>query len=124
MFSGSAAPVLGITQVPQFCGPAVLDESLHRDYGIKESKEETMAILGALIGVGAAVVFLLVGALALFGGTDATRKQLLPGFAPDRPAFIERALSFLSLWGPVALVALLCLLAGIQIVRIALAAFV
>jgi hypothetical protein len=81
-----------------------------------------MAIVGILIGAGAAVVFLLVGALTIFGGADATLRQLLPGFAPDRPAPSERLLALLSLWGPVALVALLCLLAGIQIVRVAIAA--
>jgi hypothetical protein len=83
-----------------------------------------MVYLGVLIGVGAAVAFLAVGALALFGGTDATRRQLLPGFLPDRPGPGERLLALLSLWGPAALVALLCLLAGIQIVRVAAGALI
>jgi len=81
-----------------------------------------MAILGILIGVAAAVAFLLVGALTLFGGADATRRQILPGFAPDRPSSGERLLTLLSVWGPAVLIALLCLLAGIQIVRLVVAA--
>jgi hypothetical protein len=83
-----------------------------------------MAILGALIALGAAVAFLVVGALALFGGARATAEQVVPGFRPDRPGLAERALTLLGVWGPVALIALLCLLAGIMIFRVALQAFV
>jgi hypothetical protein len=83
-----------------------------------------MAILGALIALGAAVAFLVVGALALFGGARATAEQVVPGFRPDRPGPAERALTLLGVWGPVALIALLCLLAGIMIFRVALQAFV
>jgi hypothetical protein len=83
-----------------------------------------MVILGALIAAGAAVTFLAVGALALFGGADATQRQLLPGFTPDRPGAVERLLSILSLWGPALLVALLCLLAAIKIAQMLAAALV
>jgi hypothetical protein len=82
-----------------------------------------MALIGALIALGAAVVFLVVGALALFGGARATAEQVVPGFRPDRPGPAERGLTLLGVWGPVALVAILCLLAGIQIFRVALRAF-
>jgi hypothetical protein len=81
-----------------------------------------MAILGALIALGAAVAFLVVGALSLFGGTRATQDQVVPGFRPDRPGGIERALTLLGVWGPVLLIAALCLLAAIQIFRVALRA--
>jgi hypothetical protein len=81
-----------------------------------------MFIIGALITLGAAIAFLAVGALTLFGGANATQQQVIPGFRPDRPNSAERALTLLGVWGPVLLVALLCLLAGIQIVRVALAA--
>ncbi|MDZ4719695.1 MAG: hypothetical protein SH847_14685 [Roseiflexaceae bacterium] len=81
-----------------------------------------MVILGALIGSGAAIAFLLVGALVLFGGADATRGQLLPGFAPDQPRAGARFLTFLGLWAPIILVATLCLLAGIQFMRVIVAA--
>jgi hypothetical protein len=83
-----------------------------------------MTILGVLIGIGAAIGFLLLGALTLFGGTDATRQQILPGFRPDRTGANERILILLSFWGPVAIVSLFCLLAGIQIVRVAVAALI
>lgn len=79
-----------------------------------------MALIGALIAIGAAVAFLVVGALALFGGADATQHQLLPGFRPDRPGPLERALAVLSVWGPIALIVALCLLAAIRILRVAL----
>ena len=81
-----------------------------------------MAIIGALIALGAAVAFLVVGALSLFGGARATQDQVLPGFRPDRPGGVERALTLLGVWGPVLLIAALCLLAAIQIFRVALRA--
>jgi len=81
-----------------------------------------MAIIGALISLGAAIAFLAVGALTLFGGANATQRQLVPGFRPDRPGPIERILTVLCVWGPVALIALLCLLAAIRILQVALAA--
>ncbi|HEU4325365.1 MAG TPA: hypothetical protein VFS21_19635 [Roseiflexaceae bacterium] len=77
-----------------------------------------MLILGVLIGVGAALVFLTVGLLTLLGGADATRRQILPGFAPDRPGPLARLLTFLGVWGPIALVALLSILAGLQIIAV------
>ena len=82
-----------------------------------------MTILGALIALGATVAFVVVGALTLFGGARATAEQVVPGFRPDRPGPAERALALLGIWGPVVLVALLCLLAAIQILRVALRAF-
>jgi hypothetical protein len=81
-----------------------------------------MLILGALIAAGAAVTFLIIGALTLFGGADATQRQLLPGFIPDRASAGERLLALLSVWGPVLLVALLCLLVAIQIAQVLVAA--
>jgi hypothetical protein len=83
-----------------------------------------MAIIGGLIALGSAVAFLVVGALMLFGGARATTEQVVPGFRPDRPGAAERVVTLLGVWGPVALVALLCLLAGIMIFRVAVGAFV
>ena len=81
-----------------------------------------MLFLGVFIAIGSMLAFLIVGALTLLGGTDATRAQLIPGFVPDQPGPVERALTLLGLWGPVLFVALLCLLAAIQILRVAIAA--
>jgi hypothetical protein len=78
-----------------------------------------MIIVGALITLGAAIVFLVVGALTLFGGANATQRQLIPGFRPDRPSLAARALALLSVWGPVVLTALLCLLAAIKMLQVA-----
>ena len=83
-----------------------------------------MVIVGALIGLGAAIAFLIVGALAMFGGARATGGQVVPGFVPDRPGPIERGLALLGVWGPVLLIAALCLLAGIKIFQVAVRAFV
>ena len=82
-----------------------------------------MSILGALITFGAALAFLVVGALALFGGTNATQGQIVPGFRPDRPGSLERILTLVGVWGPVALIALLCLLAAIKMLQVVTAAF-
>ncbi len=83
-----------------------------------------MVIIGALIALGAAVTFLVIGALTLFGGTDATQKQIVPGFRPDRPGPAQRVLTLLGVWLPIVLIAVLCLLAAIQIVRVAVRALV
>jgi hypothetical protein len=83
-----------------------------------------MALIGALIAFGAAVAFLVIGALTLFGGTDATQKQVVPGFRPDRPGPAERVLTLLGVWLPILLIAALCLLASIQIIRVAVDALI
>ena len=82
-----------------------------------------LIVFGALIALGAAMAFLVVGALSLFGGVRTTTNEILPGFAPDRPGPLERGLAFLSIWGPVLLIVALCLLAGIKIFQVAVGAF-
>jgi hypothetical protein len=82
-----------------------------------------MLILGALITLGAALAFLVVGALTLFGGANATQGQVVPGFRPDRPGPIERLLTLAGVWGPAALIALLCLLAAIKMLQVVATAF-
>jgi hypothetical protein len=81
-----------------------------------------MAIIGALIILGAALAFLAVGALVLFGAANATQQQVLPGFRPDRPSAAERALALLGVWGPILLIATLCLLAAIKMLQMVVAA--
>ena len=81
-----------------------------------------MVIIGAVIILGAALAFLAVGALTLFGGANATQQQVLPGFRPDRPGPAERALSLLGVWGPILLIAVLCLLAAIKMLQMVVAA--
>jgi hypothetical protein len=82
-----------------------------------------MVIIGALITLGGAIAFLVVGALALFGGANATQQQVIPGFRPDRPSGAERALTLLGVWGPVLMLAALCLLAGIKMIQVVVGAF-
>jgi hypothetical protein len=82
-----------------------------------------MVIIGALITLGAALAFLGVGALALFGGANATQQQVVPGFRPDRPSAAERALTLLGVWVPILLIATLCLLAAIKMLQVVAGAF-
>lgn len=82
-----------------------------------------LMFIGILVALGAAVTFLVVGALSLFGGARATTGQVVPGFKPDQPSVLVRGLALLSLWGPIALIALLCLLVGIKLFQVAVAAF-
>ena len=81
-----------------------------------------MLIIGAVITVGAALAFLGVGALTLFGGANATQRQVLPGFRPDRPSPAERALTLLGVWGPILLIAILCFLAAIKMLQVVVGA--
>jgi hypothetical protein len=82
-----------------------------------------MLILGALITLGSAIAFLVVAALALFGATNATQQQVVPGFRPDRPSGGQRILTLLGVWGPILLIALLCLLAAIKMLQVVVATF-
>lgn len=81
-----------------------------------------MLIIGVLITLGGAIAFLAVGALTLFGGANATQQQVLPGFRPDRPSPAERTLTLLGVWGPILLIATLCLLAAIKMIQVVLSA--
>jgi hypothetical protein len=81
-----------------------------------------LVIIGMLIGIAAAIAFVVVGALSIFGGARVTQDQVVPGFRPDRPGPLERALTLLGIWGPVLFIAVLCLLAAIQILRVAVGA--
>ncbi len=81
-----------------------------------------LVIIGMLIAIASAIAFVVIGALSIFGGTRATNDQIVPGFRPDRPGPLERALTLLGVWGPVLFIAALCLLAAIQIFRVAIAA--
>jgi hypothetical protein len=77
-----------------------------------------MLIIGVLITLGGAIAFLAVGALTLFGGANATQRQIVPGFQPDRPSAAERALTLLGVWLPILLIATLCLLTAIKMLQV------
>jgi hypothetical protein len=81
-----------------------------------------LVILGVLIAIGAALAFIAIGALTLYGGADATQRQVVPGFRPDNPGGAERVLTFIGLWGSIIFVAALCIYAGIHILQVAFAA--
>lgn len=76
--------------------------------------------LGALIALGAALAFAVVGLLTIYGGVRATREQLLPGFRPDRSGPLHRTLTIVAVWLPAAVVAFFGLYAGAHIVQVVL----
>lgn len=76
--------------------------------------------LGLLIAVGAALAFAALGLLALYGGLRTTREQLIPGFRPDSPGPLARALSLAAVWVPVGVVAFFGLYACVHILTLML----
>lgn len=76
--------------------------------------------LGLLIAIGAALAFAVLGLLALYGGARTTREQLIPGFRPDSPAPLTRALSLAAVWVPVGVVAFFGLYACVHILALML----
>jgi hypothetical protein len=79
-----------------------------------------MAILGALIALGAALAFAVLGALTLWGGWLAIRREVLRGFVSAAPSPAERTLTLLLIGVPLFGAALLGLLAAIRIAAVAL----
>ncbi len=79
-----------------------------------------MAILGALIALGAALVFALLGALTLWAGWLAVRREVLRGFISTAPSPAERIITLLLIGAPLFGAALLSLLAAGRIAAVAL----
>jgi hypothetical protein len=79
-----------------------------------------MAILGTLIALGAAFAFAVLGALTLWGGWRAIRREVLRGFVSTAPSPAERTLTLLLIGVPLCGAALLGLLAAIRIAAVAL----
>ncbi len=80
------------------------------------------AAIGGLIALVAAFVFVIVGMLSVASGVDATEQQLIPGFRPDNPGLLQRAMTLLSVWGPILIILAFCLLAGWRIFSVVVAA--
>ncbi len=77
-----------------------------------------MTMLGVLLTLGAAAAFAVVAGLLVWGGEAAAREARRPG-APthdDPPA--ARTWAWVGLYLPLALAALLALLAALQIARV------
>lgn len=81
-----------------------------------------MLYLGILIGIGSAIAFAALGLLALVGGVNATQQQIVPGFKPDNPGGMERALTVIGVWVPIVVVAIFGVLSAIHIIQVMLAA--
>ncbi|HWQ14230.1 MAG TPA: hypothetical protein VNL77_15635 [Roseiflexaceae bacterium] len=76
--------------------------------------------LGILIALGAAVVFAALGVLPLYAAIRTTREQIIPGFRPDRPGPLERALALAAVWLPAIVTGLFGLYACAQLLLLAL----
>ena len=80
------------------------------------------AAIGALIALGAAAAFVVVGLMTFTGGIDTTWAQIIPGFRPDKPGMLQRALTFLGVWGPILIILAFCVLAGWRIFSVVVGA--
>jgi hypothetical protein len=79
-----------------------------------------MAILGSLIALGAAVAFVVIVGLAVWGGLLAIRQELLRGFVSANPGPADRALTLLLVGVPLAGVAAIGLLGALRLALVAL----
>ncbi|HEU5011600.1 MAG TPA: hypothetical protein VFT66_03575 [Roseiflexaceae bacterium] len=80
------------------------------------------AAIGGLIALAAALVFVVVGLMTVIGGAEATEQQIIPGFRPDNPGLLQRAMTLLGLWGPILVILVFCLLAGWRIFSVVVGA--
>ena len=79
-------------------------------------------MFGALIAVGAALAFLLVGALVWWGARRALGREVAAGFRSRPPTRAGRVLTLLAVIIPAAGAALLALLAAARILLVAFGA--
>jgi hypothetical protein len=79
-----------------------------------------MFILGALIAIGAALVFAAVGLLTVWGGAEAVSREFGPSFVRTAASALERVFAVLLVALPIAGVALLALLAAWRIAAVAM----
>jgi hypothetical protein len=79
-----------------------------------------MAILGSIIALGAALAFAAIAGLAVWGGLQAIRHELLRGFVSANPGPADRALTLLLVGVPLAGVAAIGLLGAVRVALVAL----
>lgn len=84
-------------------------------------KEVHMFFIGALVLLGSLGAFLTLGGLSVFGSASATSKQIIPGFLPDQPSLLEKSATLLSVWGPVAIIAIFVSLLALRFIQMLLA---
>jgi hypothetical protein len=82
-----------------------------------------MLIVGILIGLGAALLFAVVGIGCVVAGVSTTRNEIARSFAPDKPNPLQRGATLAGYWVPILGVLALCLLAAFRIVQIIVLAF-
>jgi hypothetical protein len=78
-----------------------------------------MSILGSIIALGAALAFAGMAILAVWGGLQAIRSELLRGFVSANPSVADRAITVLLVGVPLAGVAAIGLLSAVRVARVA-----
>ena len=79
-----------------------------------------MAILGGIIGLGAALAFLVLAGLVVWGTLRAIRGELAADYRSSPPTGGDRLLALLGIVLPALAAALLAFLGGARIVQVAL----
>ncbi|MBX0330155.1 hypothetical protein K2Z83_21025 [Oscillochloris sp. ZM17-4] len=79
-----------------------------------------MSILGSIIALGAALAFAAIAVLAVWGGLEAVRREILRGFVSANPGPADRALTLLLVGVPLAGVAAIGLLSAVRVALVAL----
>jgi hypothetical protein len=79
-----------------------------------------MFILGSIIALGSAIAFAGMALLAVWGGLQAIRHELLRGFVSANPGAADRAITILLVGVPLAGVAAIGLLGAVRITLVAL----
>ncbi|MEI7644437.1 MAG: hypothetical protein WCJ55_09165 [Chloroflexales bacterium] len=78
-----------------------------------------MSILGSIICLGAALAFAGIALLAVWGGSQAIRHELLRGFVSANPGVADRVLTILLVGVPLVGVAAIGLLSAIRMTMVA-----
>jgi len=79
-----------------------------------------MAILGSIICLGAALAFVAMVALSVWGALQAIRLEIMRGFVSANPGPADRALTLLLIGVPLAGVAAIGLLSAVRLTMVAL----
>lgn len=79
-----------------------------------------LALFGSLIAILAAIAFIAVGLLTLWGGRDTAARELARGFTRSALTAPARALALLLVGAPLVITALFALLAAARILMVAM----
>ncbi|MEI6776976.1 MAG: hypothetical protein WCK70_08745 [Chloroflexales bacterium] len=78
-----------------------------------------MSILGSIICLGAALANAGISILAVWGGLQAIRRELLRGFISANPSAADRTMTILMVGAPMAGVAFIGMLSAVRMIIVA-----